>query len=377
MKLFTFLLIAGLATYAYGQTCGNYTTCKTCTADNGCGWCGPTATCSAGTRQGPNTGVCYGEAWFYNFGNTPNPCPNCTSLDNCKSCLYHDADCMWCSASATCKEWGASLGCGPVDACPCDVYATCSTCLEDPNCFWCGGANSTCKNVGATCSMPQHTCPCGDNTDCRSCLDDVDQGCVWCDNEGTGLCQKPNDTCSVAMNCQAFCSASGTNCQTCNELNGCGWCEDTQSCVDASAGTCTGPLLHACPNCGAHKYCDPCRDDGCVWCENGECRQPGELENCLITHTCNTYCLLFADCETCSQADGCGWCDTIGACADADTASCPFVHACSGKSSKSSFDGGAFVGGMFLGLGLCAIGIGGFLFYRYKMNKKPGYSELH
>jgi hypothetical protein len=54
-----------------------------------------------------------------------------------------------------------------------------------------------------------------------------------------------------------------------------------------------------------------------------------------------------------------------------------FAHSCSDSNGKCGFDGGAFVGGMFLGLGLCAIGIGGFLFYRFKMNKKPGYSELH
>jgi hypothetical protein len=46
-----------------------------------------------------------------------------------------------------------------------------------------------------------------------------------------------------------------------------------------------------------------------------------------------------------------------------------------GKSCE--FDGGAFVGGMFLGIGLVAIGIGAFLFYRWKMGSRPGYSELH
>jgi len=41
-----------------------------------------------------------------------------------------------------------------------------------------------------------------------------------------------------------------------------------------------------------------------------------------------------------------------------------------------AFDGGAFVGGMFLGIGLVAIGIGAFLFYRWKVGKKATYSEL-
>jgi len=36
-----------------------------------------------------------------------------------------------------------------------------------------------------------------------------------------------------------------------------------------------------------------------------------------------------------------------------------------------------FVGGMFLGIGLVAIGVGGYLFYKWKMGKRPAYSELH
>jgi hypothetical protein len=32
---------------------------------------------------------------------------------------------------------------------------------------------------------------------------------------------------------------------------------------------------------------------------------------------------------------------------------------------------------MFLGIGLVAIGVGGWLFYRWKMGNKPAYSELH
>jgi len=76
---------------------------------------------------------------------------------------------------------------------------------------------------------------------------------------------------------------------------------------------------------------------------------------------------------------GCGWCDSTGQCVDADQSTCLLAHTCSSTNNGKSceFDGGAFVGGMFLGIGLVAIGIGGFLFYRWKMGKKPGYSELH
>jgi hypothetical protein len=78
--------------------------------------------------------------------------------------------------------------------------------------------------------------------------------------------------------------------------------------------------------------------------------------------------------------NGCGWCESTSSCVDVDESTCLFAHTCfpnNGGGNSCKFDGGAFVGGMFLGIGLVAIGIGGFLFYRWKMGKKPGYSELH
>jgi len=54
-------------------------------------------------------------------------------------------------------------------------------------------------------------------------------------------------------------------------------------------------------------------------------------------------------------------------------------HSCKATpAEKCGFDGGAFVGGMFLGIGLIAIGIGGYLFYRWKVGGGRGaYRELH
>lgn len=354
-----------------------YSNCGDCTADKNCGWCGPTATCYNGTRGGPADSTCYGESWFYAFGQSPNLCPNCTSFNDCKSCLFWGEDCAWCGSGKGCREWGkGTIGCSPVQACPCDVFSTCSDCVKDPGCFWCGGANATCMNSGAACPMPAHTCPCSDNTDCHSCLEDNAQGCAWCETESGGVCQ--NDagaTCAIALNCNAFCSTMGKSCSSCNELAGCGWCAGNDQCVDVSSGACTGPLQHSCPNCAAHHYCDPCLDEGCVWCESGECRDKSNLDGCFIQHTCDSYCNNMKDCSSCNQANGCGWCEDTKQCVDADKANCMFAHSCAEE--KCGFDGGAFVGGMFLGIGLCAIGLGGYIFYRYRMAKKPGYSELH
>jgi len=44
---------------------------------------------------------------------------------------------------------------------------------------------------------------------------------------------------------------------------------------------------------------------------------------------------------------------------------------------KCSFDGGAFVGGMFLVIGLIILGVGGYAFWRYRTGAKTSYRELH
>jgi len=71
---------------------------------------------------------------------------------------------------------------------------------------------------------------------------------------------------------------------------------------------------------------------------------------------------------------GCNWCDDISLCVDSDKSTCNVALTCGYGSC--GFDGGAFVGGMCLGIGLVAIGIGGFLFYRWRTGKKATYSEL-
>jgi len=376
-----FLILIGIQLlHVYGEEfaadqCAGAKSCSDCLNITSCGWCGPTQTCRNGTKQGPSDGTqCYGDAWFYGVSN---PCPTCGNFGDCKSCLYWQTDCFWCQKSQKCHEWGAIFGCPAVDTCPCDVYPTCTECVRDPGCFWCG-ANNTCMNSGSSCALPSHTCPCGDNTDCDTCMQDSAQGCVWCDSEGgAGSCQ-PTGTpgCTMALNCNQYCQANGPYCDACNSLNGCGWCDSQSVCVDASAKTCNAPLLHSCPDCGSHHYCDTCQDAGCVWCQNGECRRKGQTNGCMIipSNQCDQYCGYFSSCADCNVIPGCNWCDDVGGCVDSDTSVCKADFDCQG--ATCGFDGGAFVGGMFLGIGLVAIAIGGFLFYRWRMGKKAAYSEL-
>lgn len=370
----TILAVLGLISIALAQNCSTYQICSQCTAHPECGWCGPTATCFEGSQHGPSGAAkCHGPAWIYGPGN----CPDCASFTSCKECQYFADDCAWC-ASGKCAEWGVgTIGCNPVDHCPCDIYGTCSDCVVERGCEWCG-SNKTCVPADSPdCPMKAHTCPCSDNADCRSCIEDQNQGCVWCTEGMSGTCKTSTEGagCMKAMNCNTFCKNLGTTCDSCNVLPGCAWCTSDNTCVDPQSTTC-GFIRHTCPNCAAHRYCDTCQDEGCLWCSNGECKQPGDTANCLIQHTCSGFCGAFTDCGACNQAPGCGWCDESAQCVDADESSCFLTHSCS-QPQKSGFSGGAFVGGMFLGIFLCGAAVGGFLFYKFKIAKKPGYSELH
>jgi len=378
--LFSFILLGVLIYSIKAQDpCNKYNDqgCMNCTLMTGpnfnCGWCGPTQTCMNGTKVGPTaTGErCYGDSWFYG---TANPCPNCNTLSNCKSCLYWSQDCFWCDPAQQCREWGSSFGCQVSKTCPCDVYDTCSQCITDPGCFWCG-TNSSCMNTGMTCQMPAHTCPCDDNNDCTSCLEDISQGCAWCETPGGGTCTGTPGDCLVAHNCNQYCGEQGTTCDSCVGLNGCAWCETSATCVDSSDTSCNF-LSHACPDCGSHHYCDTCQDAGCVWCQNGECRRKGDTASCTVIQAgnCDSYCGYFGECASCNVIPGCNWCDDIATCVDSDISSCHVALGCGFPGC--GFDGGAFVGGMFLGIGLVAIGIGGFLFYRWKTGSRAAYSEL-
>jgi len=52
------------------------------------------------------------------------------------------------------------------------------------------------------------------------------------------------------------------------------------------------------------------------------------------------------------------------------------TNTCDAPSLKGGFDGGAFVGGMFLVIGLIVLGVLAFIIYRWKTGKKILYTEL-
>jgi len=52
------------------------------------------------------------------------------------------------------------------------------------------------------------------------------------------------------------------------------------------------------------------------------------------------------------------------------------MHTCGPQNNQCGFDGGAFVGGMFLVIGIVLLAVGGWMFYRWKTGKKILYTEL-
>lgn len=89
-----FVLVTGLLTIAACGTtggsqdsgtppltgCAAHTACASCTdLAAGCGWCGTTHTCVAGTSSGSTDGTCTGSAWASNSG-------LCTTADPTNRC---------------------------------------------------------------------------------------------------------------------------------------------------------------------------------------------------------------------------------------------------------------------------------------------------
>jgi len=350
------------------------TTCSNCVGSQDCGWCSPTQQCLPGSVNGPTNATCLGVSW--QFGK----CLQCETFTDCRQCLENPADCGWCTQSSTCGPLGGLGACPVAHTCPCPVYKNCDQCTQSSSCQWCLGDGS-CSSVDATCTIgPGYnkttTCPCTVYKDCASCS--IADSCKWCQNLG---CEPSSTTnCLVAPNCNGYCSQQGNvSCTKCNSLNGCGWCSKTRSCVDIQVTDCL--LMHNCENCEEHKYCDPCTDDSnCIWCETTRSCQSQQWGTCnLATHTCPTYCQFFKGCSDCNNAPGCGWCNENSQCIDVLKGTCQglWVHTCElPLVQKCGFDGGAFVGGMFLVIGLIVLAALAYIIYRWKTGRKILYTEL-
>jgi hypothetical protein len=94
----------------------------------------------------------------------------------------------------------------------------------------------------------------------------------------------------------------------------------------------------------------------------------------LIAYGCEQFCNQINSCEGCNQVKGCGWCESTGKCSDTRTATCLFAHTCSPQ--QCGFNGGSFVGGMALMLGIILMGAVGYAFYRWRTGHRVSYSAM-
>jgi len=329
-----------------------------------------TQQCLVGSKAGPNNFTCLAPSWEFQ------ECTPCSSFGSCRTCADHSADCFWCNTTNTCVATGFVGSCRR-QPCPCSEYANCGECAEHGHCSFCVGSES-CVPKATGCSAQDGPavngqCPCSLFGDCQSC---GDSDCTWCENSLSCVnSTQATPDCLAAHSCAAFCE-SLTDCNSCNGVRGCGWCQSSGTCMSTlGVRPNCAKLMLTCPHCDRRSYCDTCIDEeGCTWCDNtASCMISPAPASCQITHSCMSYCQSVQSCETCNQVKGCGWCGDSSTCISVDDASCAFVHSCIVPPPvvlPQQFDAGAFVGGMFLIIGILILAVGGYFFSRWRTGKK-------
>lgn len=175
-----------------------------------------------------------------------------------------------------------------------------------------------------------------------------------------------NSTCLLTHSCDC---RKYSNCLTCKEEPGCGWCSERQTCEVTSTSTCSF-FAHSCPVCSTYQNCESCVPQAdCEWCvvlfEQG-CTPSSNCSVGARTKTCSSVCQLNGDCDSCTRQAGCGWCESKKSCVGFDTtdSACSMLtHSC--PNQIKSFSGASFVGGMFLVIGIGLLIGAGFFAFRF------------
>jgi len=279
----------------------------------------------------------------------------------------------------------------------CSPYLTCGDCTNTTtkSCGWCAATKSCVQgNAGGPANG---FCDIGWIYYAKDCIDEckiLADDCFDCNNikhincTWTKLNQcrstKDIDPSYITSNCS--CSMYHT-CHECNahKLGNCGYCPEKKACLDqGSAAGCTFRIDGTCP-CNATYSCFDClENDGCGWCtKRGICGMANSqdfMKLCnyaILPLTCSAICPQQKTCKDCMSIEGvsCGWCkNTTGAfCVDLVVTDVCFIEACEPAVYPPSggFDGGSFVGGMFLALGLVGIAGAGYWYATRRQSYKP------
>ncbi len=246
---------------------------------------------------------------------TVGDCARCTALSGCGWC--DDTGCRQTSSASACTTTFRDATCD-ISSDPCSTNTGCGDCTSAPGCVWCQ-SNLTCysptrrsmecndaRNASDQCS------DCTVGSDCASCVGL--EGCGWCPSGGsvgvvspgtsTGNCILGSDSSPDRESCAAYrgtedeCNSDEcsliSDCTTCQEREGCGWCDGSDQCMlggffgpvdDERFGSTCGEdwdwFGFACDNtdasCGNTESCREClrSTTSCEWDDsNSLCNDP-------------------------------------------------------------------------------------------------------
>eukprot|EP00760_Papus_ankaliazontas_P035993 PhM_4_TR8131/c0_g1_i1/m.69711 len=142
---------------------------------------------------------------------------------------------------------------------------------DNPVCCSTGQPSSFCVSGGSTCCSNRfYQGGCGPGTTC--CPTSM----------GSNICCSSGTTCDVNNGLCTADSCSALNEKSCKKSSSCGWCCDTQRCMDVSTGYCPSKVRtsgESCPDpCSSYSTCNSCASSLglCGWCcETQSCMSSG------------------------------------------------------------------------------------------------------
>jgi len=288
----------------------------------------------------------------------------------------------------------------------CNVDTPCSDCVQQEHCGFCGSTQQCLRGddtgplAGSTClstwQYGNNSCAnCPSRNSCTDC--GLYPECKWCGGDNS-RCTTLTDTTACPADPDCKCQELST-CRECTGRTDCSWCETQNQCINTATqplpptcGQLVGHSQDHCPSCEGITSCQECGLAGCSWClgelrvgepgattpPQGLCVEPQFCPEPLAT--CDVVCHTIKTCEECTFTEGCRYCTDKEECQGLDVAhldGCMVPHECPAVKfdQGTPFDGGSFVGGMFLVIGLA--GLGAIVFFAFRFfQRKTSYTEV-
>jgi hypothetical protein len=327
-------------------TCNLFSTCATCTAISGCGWC-PNSKVSGCTALREGFDVC-GQRVTPVTNLTFCPVLPCSALATCDACMCYThaggyGACKWCETTSKCGESAAVMSSCPKYTqtyCPanvsCRAASSCEVCRATVGCDWCNAEmydpsalETTYTNClpadGFRCDWYSRLCPrCSQLKTCDDCVSE--SSCGWCrttskciyggswgaygdacppPRPGTELDRlyrddywhywAPCDRCS-----QVRYTVSCENCVSALPPLQCGWNSDRFPGDKCVSGGPEGPdnitaagwkyTLLECDPCRLQLNCTACLRARCQWCnQTSTCMKSATFDTCPFGQLYDSY----------------------------------------------------------------------------------------